>query len=171
MRDSKPGVSVRSRSTRFLVWFMGTGVFITVLLVICWFRLGPQCAALLANSRSDVAIPLPPDCAQTNQVKADEMVAYFDRERIKRGLAFKAWVVCSTNGQTALSRFGFDQDSRWLPSYAPNTFQFRRSVVILPFAQPVPKGSPVIAALCVVSWRKYISQVAGQCDGKFSIWK
>jgi hypothetical protein len=50
-------------------------------------------------------------------------------------------------------------------------YQFRRTVIILPYAQPVPKGSSVVAEVCLMPWRKYISQIVGQCNGKFTVWK
>lgn len=58
-----------------------------------------------------------------------------------------------------------------MPSYAPRTYQFRRTVIILPYAQSVPKGSTVVAEVCLMPWRRYVSQIAGQCAGKFAAWK
>jgi hypothetical protein len=28
-----------------------------------------------------------------------------------------------------------------------------------------------VAEVCLMPWRKYISQIVGQCDGKFTVWK
>jgi hypothetical protein len=131
----------------------------------------PKCAALLAQSESDVTIPLPGNCIQTKEVLPDNMVKYLENERKRRGLIFKQWITCKTPDQTANPRFPFERDPRWLPSYVPGTYQFRRTVVILPYALPVPQGSPVVAEVCLMPWRRYVSQIAGQCDGKFSVWK
>jgi hypothetical protein len=62
-------------------------------------------------------------------------------------------------------------DSHWLPSYVPGTYQFRRTVIIVPYAQPTPQRSPVIAEVCLMPWGKYFSQLAGQCNGKYKVWR
>jgi hypothetical protein len=131
----------------------------------------PMCAALLAHPESDVTIPLPVNCIQTTDVAIDNMVKYLESERKRRGLIFKQWITCKTPSQTANPSFPFERDPRWLPSYVPGTYQFRRTVVMLPYALPVPQGSPVVAEVCLMPWRKYVSQITGQCDGKFSVWK
>jgi len=62
-------------------------------------------------------------------------------------------------------------DDHWLPSYVPGTYEFRRTVIIVPYRQPAPQGSPVIAEICLMPWRRYVSQIIGQCDGKYSVWR
>lgn len=34
-----------------------------------------------------------------------------------------------------------------------------------------PQSSPVVAEICLIARQGYVSQLAGQCDGKFSIWR
>jgi hypothetical protein len=131
----------------------------------------PKCAALLAQPENDVTIPLPGNCIQTTEAPPDIMVKYLENERNRRGLIFKKWVSCKTPGRTETLSFALERDPRWLPSYVPGTYQFRRTVIILPYAPRVPEGSPVAAEMCLMPRRSYVLQIAGQCDGKFAIWK
>jgi len=152
-------------------WLVALGSLIVVLWIFYPLLQDPRCAILLFRSIGEQSILLPANCVQTTQVQTDKMTSYLEHERKKRGLSFRAWITCTPTGQAVKPVFGFVSDSRWLPSYVPNTYQFRRAVIILPYAQPVPEGSPVAAELCLVPWRQYSSQVAGQCGGKFSVWK
>jgi hypothetical protein len=95
-------------------------------------------------------------------------VNYLDNERNTYGLIPKEWVTCA---EVPAGGFAFMNDPHWLPSYVPGRYQFRRTVIIVPYAQPVPQGSPVVAEISVVPWGKYIRQIAGKCDGKFAVWK
>jgi hypothetical protein len=104
-------------------------------------------------------------------VATDDTVKYLEKERTARGLIFKEWITCRKVGQFQGAGLAFMDDPHWLPSYVPGTYQYRRTVIIGPYAQPIPQGSPVVAAVCLKPWRQYLSQIAGQCDGKFSIWK
>ena len=96
------------------------------------------------------------------------LLLLLERERLARNLIFKEWITC--RGATATG-FTFADDPRWLPSYAPGTFQFRRTVVIVPYARPIPQGSEVVAEVCVMPWRKYLQQIVWEHNGKFSLWK
>lgn len=131
----------------------------------------PECAALLALPDNDVTIPLPANCIQTTEAPPDNMMKYLENERNRRGLMFENWIICKTSSQTARPGFAFERDPRWLPSYVPGTYQFRRTVIILPYALRSPEGSPVAAEMCLMPRRRYISQITGQCDGKFAVWK
>jgi hypothetical protein len=157
---------------RLLGSFLVGGVLILILLI--FFPLwppDPRCAALLALPEEDVVIRLPANCTLSADVPADDMVKYLENERKRRGLVFKKWITCKTSSQTPKAVFDFDHDPRWLPSYVPLTYQFRRIVVILPYARPIPEGSPVVAQVCLMPRRRYISQIAGECNGKFAVWK
>jgi len=129
-----------------------------------------KCVALLTHSESDEPIPLPANCLQTAEVPVDSVVKDLENERHRRGLIFKQWITCKTPDQPA-NLFAFEHDARWLPSYAPESYQFRRTVVVLRNAVPAPQGSSVVAEVALMPWRMYFSQVAGQCDGKFSVWR
>ncbi len=128
----------------------------------------PTCASVLARSEEEVPIALPTNCVRISHVGSDHMVNYLENERNTYGLIPKEWITCA---EIPVGGFAFMNDPHWLPSYVPGTYQFRRTVIIVPYAQPVPQGSPVVAEISLVPWGKYIWQIAGQCDGKFSIWK
>lgn len=128
----------------------------------------PTCASLVARSKEEVDISLPANCARSHNVASDKMVEYLERERKSRGLLFHEWITCK---ELPAGGFAFMNDPHWLPSYVPGTYQFRRTVIIVPYAQPIPRGSPVVAEVCLRPWREYVQQIAGQCDGKFSVWK
>lgn len=148
------------------------------LLVVCVFAVAvfimfpslpdPMCASLLARSEKEVPMALPANCARIRNLDSDNMVRYLENERNRRGLVFKEWITCQ---EVPAGGFAFMNDPHWLPSYVPGTYQFRRTVIIVPYAQPAPQGSPVVAEVCLMPWRKYIRQIARQCDRKFSVWK
>ena len=131
----------------------------------------PRCADLLAISDRDVAIPLPPNCVESSEAPPDAMVKYLDNERKQRGLVFRTWIICKSSGAASKPPLDFEQDPRWLPSYRPLTYQFRRTVVILPYGQSALGESPVAAEVCLIPKQRYASQIAGECDGKFALWK
>ncbi len=143
------------------------GAVAVAILVLLALQLHPSCLPLLTRSEEAV-ISLPENCAVTPNVASDEMVKYLEKERIGRGLVFKQWITCQDLPRRGLA---FLNDSHWLPSYVPSTYQLRRTVIIVPYAHPIPHGSPVVAEVCLMPWRRYIRQIAGQCNGKFSVWK
>jgi len=166
----------KPNTLHLLGWLAAAAALITILFVFYPVLLEPGgCVALVAVSGREVAVPLPPDCVQSANVPEDDMVKYLENEPHRSGLVFKSWITCSTSSQAQAAGFAFERaferDPRWLPSYVPRTYQFRRTVVILPYARPVPEKSPVVAQVCRVPWRRYVSQIAGECNGKFSVWK
>lgn len=130
-----------------------------------------DCAALLALPEDETAIPLPSGCLLTSATPVDEMIQYLEKERKERGLIFKTWIKCDSSDPAKTPVLKFDANPKWLPSYKPLSYQFRRIVVILPFAKPIPQGSAVIAEVALMPKHRYASQIAGQCDGKFAVWK
>lgn len=162
---------LKAKHLGFLGLLVVAGVLALILFIFFPSLSDPKCAALLARPESDVGICIPANCIQTRDVRSDDMVTYLENERNTRGLIFKKWITCETPNQTLTSGFAFERDPRWLPSYVPRTYQFRRTVIILPYARPVPKGSSVVAEVCLMPWRRYVSQIAGQCAGKFTVWK
>lgn len=158
----------KPRPWRTISWLLAAGALILILLILFSSRADPRCASLLAHS-DKVAIPLPPNCIETLDAPAGDTVRDLERERKQGGLILKSWIICkaSNPAQAPKPSLLFDQDPRWLPSYAPGTYQFRRTVVIRS-AQP---ASRVAGEVCLVPWRRYAAQIAGQCDGKFAVWK
>lgn len=128
----------------------------------------PTCTALLERSLGGVAIPLPANCVLVPNAAPDDMVKYLDHERSSRGLVFRQWITCE---MVPAGGFAFMNDPHWLPSYVPGTYQYRRTVIIVPYAHSLHQESPVVGEICLLPWRRYIRQVAGQCDVKYAIWK
>ena len=157
-----------TKPLRLLGGLLIVGMLAVVLLILFPSLPDPTCAALLVRSESDVPIPLPASCVRSRDVAADNMVKYLEKERNGRGLIFKEWITCA---EVPAGGFAFMNDPHWLPSYVPGTYQFRRTVIIVSYAQPTPQGSPVIAEVCLMPCRRYVSQLAGQCDGKYSVWR
>ena len=62
-------------------------------------------------------------------------------------------------------------DPRWLPSYVPGAYQFRRTIIVVPIGPATPQRSHIVAEVCLMPWRKYLSQVVGVCKGKYAVWK
>lgn len=161
----------RPRGLRSLYFFFGLVVlFVLVIGVLILFPSlpDPTCASLIVRSEKEVTIPLPANCARVSAADPDTMAKYLEDERNRRGLTFSQWIICN---EAPTGGFAFMDDPLWLPSYVPGTYQYRRTVVIVPYAQPIPKGSQVVGEVCLMPWRKYIRQIAGQCNGKFSVWK
>jgi len=98
-------------------------------------------------------------------------VKYLENERNWRGLVFKAWITCKPPNQAHATEFAFTRDPHWLPTYVPRAYQFRRTVIILPVRQAIAWQSDVAGEVCLMSRWRYALMIAGQCDGKFSVWK
>ena len=128
----------------------------------------PDCLSMAWRSQEHIQIPLPANCTETPTIAEDQTVKYLEHERSRRGLAFRGWITCEGAPKRV---FAFLRDPRWLPSYVPGTYQFRRTVLIVPFAHAASQSSPVQGEICVMPWLKYCRQIAGQCSGKFSGWK
>lgn len=158
----------RSRISAFTVlsWLL-VGCVLILIATLFLRRWDPRCGALAILPEEDASIPLPPNCTQSTEAPVDDMVKYLEEERQQRGLIFKKWIIC----KPLSAAINFEDDKHWLASYRPLAYQFRRTVVILPYSQPIPKGSPVVAEICLMPRQKYFSQIAGQCGGKFAIWK
>jgi hypothetical protein len=171
--DSEQPQVVRSVNLRLLGGLSFAGLLLAIIFwggIIHWPP-DSRCKALLAISDQDVAIPIPANCVESPEVPPDAMVKYLDDERKQRGLVFKTWITCKSSAAASNAAFDFQHDPRWLPSYRPRSYQLRRTVVILPYAQSPTVETPVAAEVCLVPKRKYASQIAGQCDGKFAVWK
>ncbi|HXJ03877.1 MAG TPA: hypothetical protein VNH65_02195 [Candidatus Acidoferrum sp.] len=162
----------RQGTRGFLRWFLVSALLITILLVYHYLpSADPRCIALLAHPDSDVVIPLPDRCMLTTDTPSDQVVKYLENEQKQRGLVFKAWISCQPSSQTQTTEFDFTHDPRWLPSYVPGAYQFRQTVILFRHAPPAAQDSVIAGEVCLMPKRRYATQVAGQCDGKFSIWK
>ena len=129
-----------------------------------------HCVPLLVASAREVPIPLPWGCSLASRVPQDQMVEYLENDRKSRGLDFKSWITCPPLEEGQTRDFPVDHDARWMPSYDPGTLQFHRVVIVSPYAQPIPRNSPVVAEVALTPWLRYISEVSGECHGKYSVW-
>jgi hypothetical protein len=137
----------------------------------CWFflklwNLDRRCLDLFTTSEQET-IALPANCEETKSVPTDAIVEYLENRRKERGLVFKKRITCKGTPH----EFDFLRDSRWLASYVPQTYEFRRTVVIFPYAPVTSRPSSVVAMVCLMPTRIYISLIAGQGDGKYAVWK
>jgi hypothetical protein len=158
---------------RLLIWVFGCGLLIAKLVLSCPASLDPACAELVEKSKSDVPIPLPPDCRLSTTVPPDDMVRYLEKERKYRRLDFKAWIVCAPPNPGHEREFPFERDPHWLESYLPRLLQFRRTAIILPAAEPIPRGSPVAGMVCRMPVNMFIAMISSQtCTAKkYSLWR
>jgi len=166
-RDSSRQFAIQAQRPRRSWRVLGVQVLAFIIVTLLLLLLRSPSAPLLTKSEA-VSIPVPANCALTRNVAPDEMEKYLERERFARNLIFKGWITCQG---VPVAGFRFADDPRWLPSDAPGTFQFRRTVVIVPYARPIPQGSDVAAEVCVMPWRQYLRQIVWEYNGKFSLWK
>jgi hypothetical protein len=164
--NERPMTATQSRLRLISAFALGFAILLLLFFAFVW-PLDASCIhLLLTDDRAD--IPVPAGCAQNAEAVPDEMVKYLEHERQQRGLLFRAWITCQ--GESARSALNFGHTPEWLPSYVPKAYQFRRMVVILPYGDLVPQGSPVVGEICLMPRLKYVSMIRGQCNGKFAVW-
>lgn len=169
------GANVSSKSKgnarrRTLLWIAIGSLFVLSLAVYA-SPLDLRCVPLLIHSIRDVDTPLPEGCSFVKHVQSDPLVQYLENERRNRHLIFKGWVTCAPLEPNQTRDFVMLRDPRWMPGYVGQTYQLRRTVILFPYVRVSPGNSPVVAELCIVPWLRYASQIAGECNGKFSAWK
>jgi hypothetical protein len=99
----------------------------------------PTCASVMVRTATKPRITIPANCVASRSVVPDAMVSYLEQERIRRGLLPDGWITCT---ERPAEPFSFTDDPHWLPSYVPGAYQFRRTVIIVPYVPSAPKGSP-----------------------------
>jgi hypothetical protein len=170
-RDGNPPAAGRLKS-RYLLAALLVGAGMAAALLLLYLRLIDfRCVSLLAHSAGEAYISLPAGCIETTNAPSDSVVEYLRNDSSGRGFLLRRWIMCDDAIQASKVRFVFEQDPRWLPSYVPDGYQFRRTVVVFPHSKPVPEASRVAAAVGLVPWRRYVLQVGGQCATKLSVWK
>lgn len=167
--DRAPENAKRRRAHRRIVWIPLVSVLVAITVILFRLEYAPECAALLAPGEAPMLLPA--NCRERARPAADEWKKYFDSERNKRGLKHQAWISCASISDAQAWVKTIDGDGRWLPSYVPGTYQWRRIVILLPYGTRGSAGSDVIAEVCSVPWTRYIRQISGECNGKFSVWK
>lgn len=169
MNESKGDVGNR-RSQRIARWGVLGALLALVVLAFCLLPVDPRCVPLIIRSFRDVQIPLPQGCTSTTDPFEGETIQWLEDDRKSRGLIFKSRIVCTPREADGTRRFDLLNDPRWLPGYVPQTYQFRRTVVIFPTKKGVAPNSPVVAEVVLVPWTRYLSQISRECKGKFSMW-
>ncbi len=155
-----------TRSSRVLI-----AALLLIFVAASVFAFEYRCVSLLVSSMKNVDVPVPEGCSPSQTVPHDSTVEYLENERRNRGLAFESWITCSPLKQDHVRDFGILRDPRWLPSYQGQAYQFRRVVIIFPYAPSSPATSTVVAEVASVPWFRYISQVRKDCEKKFSAWR
>jgi hypothetical protein len=150
-------------------WLLLLGAILTIAVFQCTPRVERACSSLL--EQRDASMFLPTDCTLTERAPTGDALGRLQAERSKRGLRHQSWIECaSALGAQEWVR-AMEADRRWLPSYVPGTYQWRRSVVVLGGRSRNSVGPQVIAEVCVMPRWRYIRQIRGECDGKFAVWK
>jgi hypothetical protein len=163
---------VRRRTGQYLLVALLVGCAVAAVVFLLYPGLVDfRCAPLLIHSVRDAEIPLPGSCSEATGAPSDSVAGYLENDRTERALLLKKWIVCGDPGQVSRLQFTLARDPRWLPGYVPDSYQFRRTVVIIAHSKPASEASHVVAVVCLLPWRKYISQIGGQCDAKFSVWR
>jgi hypothetical protein len=100
------------------------------------------------------------------------MVQFLENDRRSKGLIFKEWITCRPLEPQQTRDFAVLRDPRWMPSYVPQTYQFRRIVIIFPYDQAAGLGSsPVVGEVTLTPWGRYVLQIGTECKGKFALWQ
>jgi hypothetical protein len=127
----------------------------------------PECAPLMFRNSS---VEIPPGCSEVANVGDDSLKVQFAREREQRGVVFRKWIVCKVADSIEGPTLAFTRNRRWMETYVPTAFQFRRTAVIF-LPGSVNGRSDVFAEVCEMPWRRYAQLVSGECHGKFAAWE
>jgi hypothetical protein len=160
-------VSDKRRWRGSLVWISLAGVIVVLAVILVVPVTGSDCAALMEPG--EAPLMLPANC--TRMKKTSESANYFESQRKERGLNHDGWIVCSAPSDGGAWERAIQEDHRWLPSYVPGAYQWRRTVLLLPYGPSSRAGSHLVAEICLMPRWKYIRQIYGQCDEKFAVWK
>jgi len=146
-------------------------MLVATLLVACKSPVDTRCADILAHPENDVVIPLPENCTLATYAPMEQRAKNFEIERMHRGLTLKAWIICNPSSRTQSIQFAYTHDPRWMPSYVPGLYQLRQTVIISPDEIPPPRKPVIAGEVCLMPRERYLSQIYGQCDSKFELWK
>jgi len=155
--------------------FRKTVIVVAVtLLVVTVLLLAPfwKCRSLIASDflpSSTVEFPVPLDCINVSDAPPPGVLKFMEKRRTLERLSLVSVTTCRTHQSAEAVWKGIDDEHRWLPSYLPGPYQYRRYVAI-PATLNTPNGTLVVVELCKRSRWRYYEQIAGDC-GKFAIWK
>jgi hypothetical protein len=130
------------------------------------------CGSLIALDLlplGDVQFPVPVDCTNVSDAPPAAVLDFMEKRRTLEGLSLVRVITCKTHQSSAAVEEGIDNDHRWLPSYVPGPYQYRRYVAV-PAVLETLNGTLVVVELCKKSRRRYYRQIVGNCE-KYSIWR
>jgi len=151
------------------ILLLGALLAITMFLFMPWPFIERGCSFLL--EQRDAPLFLATDCTLTEKAPIGDALGRFEADRRKRGLGHQNWIACASAVGAQEWLRAMEADRRWLPSYVPGTYQWRRTVVVLAGRFANSAGPQVIAEVCGMPRWPYIQQIRGECDGKFAVWK
>ena len=150
-------------------WFRLAGAILPITLILVVFLVERPCVSLLAAG--EPPIMLPKDCALKDKAPTGQSFEHLEAERLQRGLKRQGWIECASSASARAWLSSLETDHRWLPSYVPGTYEWRRTVIVVGGSPSSTAGAQVIAEVCVIPWWRYTQQIRGQCDKKFAVWK
>ncbi|HEY2548881.1 MAG TPA: hypothetical protein VGI46_22590 [Candidatus Acidoferrum sp.] len=172
-------VNTTQKRIRTIGWFLLVFAFLGVALFLIWFPFERSCISLLAAGEPPMM--LPEECALSEAAPTGQILEKLEAERNRRGLRHQSWIACASPASAQLWLKKIDADPRWLPSYEPGRYEWRRTVIVLgsgPSAtgknSPSPSstaGARVTAEVCLMPTWRYFQLIRGQCDAKFAVWK
>ena len=150
-------------------WILLLGAILTIAVFLSTPRVEWACSSLL--EQGDTPMFLPTDCTLTERAPTGDALGRLQAERSKRGLRHQSWIECASPLGAQEWVRAMEADRRWLPSYVPGTYQWRRTIVVLGGRSRNLAGPQFIAEVCVMPRWPYIRQIRAECDGKFAVWK
>lgn len=149
-------------------------VVASTLLVVILLLLAPfwKCRGLIVSDLlpfRDVQFPVPSDCVPVSEAPPASVLEFMEKRRTSERLDLVKVATCRTHQSVEAVWQRINDDHRWLPSYLPGPYQYRRFVV-LPATFETPNGTEVVVELCTKSRWRYYEQIVGDCE-KFAVWK
>jgi hypothetical protein len=127
-----------------IAWILIVGAILGIGIVYLGF---PERACWSLLGEGVAPIPLPVDCTVTGRPPTGQSLGSFEEERRVRGLNHQSWIACAGTQEWVRA---ISTDRRWLPSYVPGTYQWRRTVIVLARAPSDSAGPQAIAEICLV---------------------
>jgi hypothetical protein len=162
-------VNEKPKKRGAIVWILLLGAILTITVFLFTPRVESGCSSLL--EQRDAPMFLPTDCTITERAPTGDTLGRLEAERSKRGLSHQGWIECASPLGAREWIRAMEADRRWLPSYVPGTYQWRRTIVVWGGGSRNSVGPRVVAEVCVMPRWRYIQQIRGECDGKFAVWK
>jgi len=158
-----------SEKPRWRGWIVFAGAILAVTLIVVVFPIERSCVSLLAAGEPPMM--LPKDCTLERIPPSEQRFENLEAERLQRGLKREGWIECAPTANARAWLNSLETDRRWLPSYVPGAYEWRRTVIVVGGGPASATGTQVIGEVCLMPWRRYIQLIRGECGGKFAVWK